>query len=165
MRKYSLNCLILIYSHPVNIFFVPLIFFSLSREYEKIYFELKHLTFKEIVAKTGCKKPCSYREYREVGKATRIFEYEESHKGLKLWIVGRERVSEVSNIYDFHHYPYGNFAHFQVLIYKATSLLAEAGGTLGLFLGFSFMSLWDATFVVRRGIDWITTRQWKGEKK
>ena len=93
-------------------FFCTFDFFSLSREYEKIYFELKHLTFKEIVAKTGCKKPCSYREYREVGKATRIFEYEESHKGLKLWIVGRERVSEVSNIYDFHHYRYGNFAHF-----------------------------------------------------
>ena len=70
----------------------------LPRKYEKIYFELKHLTIKEIVAKTGCKKPCTYREFREVGTATRIFEYEESHKGLKVWIVGKEQVSEVSII-------------------------------------------------------------------
>ena len=76
-------------------FLVHLFTFSSYRKYEKIYFELKHLTIKEIVAKTGCKKSCTYREFREVGTATRIFEYEESHKGLKLWIVGREHVSEV----------------------------------------------------------------------
>ena len=29
------------------------------------------------------------------------------------------------------------------LIYPLSSLVAEFGGTLGLFLGFSFMTLWD----------------------
>ena len=29
------------------------------------------------------------------------------------------------------------------LIYPFASLVAEFGGTLGLFLGFSFMTLWD----------------------
>jgi hypothetical protein len=29
------------------------------------------------------------------------------------------------------------------LIYPLSSLVAEFGGTLGLFLGFSFMALWD----------------------
>ena len=29
------------------------------------------------------------------------------------------------------------------LIYPLTSLVAEFGGTLGLFLGFSFMTVWD----------------------
>ena len=29
------------------------------------------------------------------------------------------------------------------LIYPGTSLVAEIGGTLGLFIGFSFMILWD----------------------
>ena len=31
----------------------------------------------------------------------------------------------------------------EVLLYPITSLVAEFGGTLGLFLGFSFMTLWD----------------------
>jgi hypothetical protein len=29
------------------------------------------------------------------------------------------------------------------LVFPVTSLVAEFGGTLGLFLGFSFMTLWD----------------------
>jgi hypothetical protein len=29
------------------------------------------------------------------------------------------------------------------LVFPFTSLVAEFGGTLGLFLGFSFMALWD----------------------
>ena len=29
------------------------------------------------------------------------------------------------------------------LLYSIESLVAEFGGTLGLFLGFSFMALWD----------------------
>ena len=29
------------------------------------------------------------------------------------------------------------------LIYPVTSLVADFGGTLGLFLGFSFISIWD----------------------
>jgi hypothetical protein len=29
------------------------------------------------------------------------------------------------------------------LLFPLTSLVAEFGGTLGLFLGFSFMTLWD----------------------
>jgi hypothetical protein len=29
------------------------------------------------------------------------------------------------------------------LLFPLTSLVAEFGGTLGLFLGFSFMALWD----------------------
>ena len=35
------------------------------------------------------------------------------------------------------------FIEKEVLIYPLTSLVAEFGGTLGLFLGFSFMTLWD----------------------
>ena len=40
----------------------------------------------------------------------------------------------------------------KVLIYPWTSLVAEFGGTLGLFLGFSAMTLWDC-------LEWIT--MWK----
>ena len=31
----------------------------------------------------------------------------------------------------------------EALVYTVESLVAEFGGTLGLFLGFSFMTLWD----------------------
>ena len=30
-----------------------------------------------------------------------------------------------------------------MLVYTVETLVAEFGGTLGLFLGFSFMNLWD----------------------
>ena len=36
------------------------------------------------------------------------------------------------------------------LIYPLTSLVAEFGGTLGLFLGFSFMTVWDGMQGVKR---------------
>ena len=40
----------------------------------------------------------------------------------------------------------------KVLVYPWTSLVAEFGGTLGLFLGLSAMTLWD-------GLEWIA--KWK----
>ena len=38
----------------------------------------------------------------------------------------------------------------EVLLYPITSLVAEFGGTLGLFLGFSFMTLWDGVLLAVR---------------
>ena len=46
----------------------------------------------------------------------------------------------------------------QVLIYEWSSLIAEFGGTLGLFLGFSFMTLWDGIFYMRKMIAWTRDR-------
>ena len=46
-----------------------------------------------------------------------------------------------------------SFDHFQVeteeLIYPWQSLVAEFGGALGLFLGFSFMTVWDSVLELR----------------
>ena len=36
-----------------------------------------------------------------------------------------------------------NFLLFQVISYGIVSLVSDVGGTLGLFVGFSFFSLWD----------------------
>jgi len=36
------------------------------------------------------------------------------------------------------------------LIYPVSTLVAEFGGTLGLFLGFSFISLWDNFGTLKR---------------
>ena len=35
----------------------------------------------------------------------------------------------------------------ETLLYPFQSFLAEAGGSLGLFLGFSFLSLWNVSLV------------------
>ena len=35
----------------------------------------------------------------------------------------------------------------EALVYTVESLVAEFGGTLGLFLGFSFLTLWDVVEV------------------
>ena len=65
------------------------------RQYETQYFGLERLTAEKIIAETGCKKPCNYKEYRRVGEPTRIFQFEDENKGLKLWIVSREIAEEV----------------------------------------------------------------------
>ena len=40
------------------------------------------------------------------------------------------------------------------LIYPLTSLVAEFGGILGLFLGFSFMVIWEKVLLMGRRILW-----------
>ena len=35
------------------------------------------------------------REFKKVGEPTRIFQFEKNQKGLKLWVVSREKASEV----------------------------------------------------------------------
>ena len=41
------------------------------------------------------------------------------------------------------------------LIYPFSSLVAEFGGTLGLFLGFSFLGLWDELHSVRKCLAFV----------
>ena len=56
------------------------------------------------------------------------------------------------------------FLLHQVLIYKWTSLIAEFGGTLGLFLGFSFMTLWDGISYMQKLMTWIKMKLKKQAK-
>ena len=115
------------------------------RKYEAAYFGLERLETSEIVESTGCQKPCQYRqirnnidpkmspnsrEFRRVGEPTRIFQFEKTQKGLKLWVVSREKATEV-----WRKQKVVTDVIFQVLIYGLTSLVADFGGTLGLFLG------------------------------
>ena len=54
------------------------------------------------------------------------FNTEGMHLSVELWMVTTEVTVET-----------------EVLLYTWQNLVAEFGGTLGLFLGFSFMTLWD----------------------
>ena len=79
---------------------------------------------------TGCTKPCHYKRYERVG--------------------GKKKTSKKSDHFIFSLWTSSNkvFVETEVLLYPLTSLVAEFGGTLGLFLGFSFMWLWDAVEAV-----------------
>ena len=44
------------------------------------------------------------------------------------------------------------------LLYSIESLVAEFGGTLGLFLGFSFMALWDGLEVMVKILEKLTNK-------
>ena len=95
------------------------------RKYNKIYDKLRVVDLEEITELTNCMKPCRYKKYGFVtdGQPT-IFEAEEYV--FSLWATSK--YTKVST---------------EQLIYPMTSLTAEFGGALSLFLGISFMSLWD----------------------
>ena len=83
-----------------------------------------------IVKFTGCLPPCKYTEfslpYTPVGTS-----YHETSFSLKFSHSSLVRKKEV-------------------LVYPLTSLVAEFGGTFGLFVGFSFVMFWDsAEFFVK----------------
>ena len=81
----------------------------------------------QIVKLTGCKRPCSYKEYKIVNSKefTQINSPEDQFL-LCLWAV-----SPFTQIED------------EVLVYSFESFIAEFGGCLSLFLGVSFMTIWD----------------------
>ena len=93
--------------------------------YDALYAELRILEQRNIFSSTGCYKPCTYREYRLIGDS------QTSSSGaadflFSLWAVSNDTTVER-----------------EVLIYPWTAMVADMGGTLGLFLGFSFMTIWD----------------------
>ena len=93
----------------------------------------------EIMDLTECLKPCTYKEYKLVG--SEIFSVGEH--GIFFRFVDREVVIEK-----------------EMTSYSALSFLADIGGSLGMFLGFSFLMVWDGVAEVL-----INIRQVWREKK
>ena len=93
--------------------------------YETLYAELADYEPKRVFDKTGCQRPCTYRRYEFIGQPQ---------------LAGFE-----TNDFLFSLFSYSNYTRVETeeLIYPLSSLVAEFGGTLGLFIGFSFMTLWD----------------------
>ena len=76
-----------------------------------------------LVNYTGCSLPCTYAEYRLI---TEPVKFKEANQRLKLiWLSSNalERTEQ--------------------LLYPIESFVSEFGGALGLFLGFSFLNIWD----------------------
>ena len=105
-----------------------------SREYDSIFKQLAVLESEEISSVTGCLKPCHYKKYillRERSSAS----LKSDHYIFSLWAVSSKTKVETEE-----------------LIYPMSTLVAEFGGILGLFLGFSFISLWDNFGTLKKGM-------------
>ena len=92
------------------------------RKYSKIYDLLFIDTVVNIVNRTGCPKPCHYKEYKLAGK-----EEGSAYKNI-LYLLANDEV----------------MIEKEITSYSGLSLLADIGGSLGMFLGFSFLMVWDA---------------------
>ena len=91
----------------------------------ELFEELRTADLEDITALTGCLKPCKYRRYSFFSE--------------------KKSTAFTSNYFTFSLCSLSEFTRVEVeeLIYPFSSLVAEFGGTLSLFLGFSFMTFWD----------------------
>ena len=95
------------------------------REYDSLFEKLSITESEEITNVTGCLKPCHYKKYNFLGEPSPS-SFKSEHYIFSLWAVSSKTRVETEE-----------------LIYPMSTLVAEFGGTLGLFLGFSFISIWD----------------------
>ena len=91
--------------------------------HEKEYYRLVDIVATDLVNQTGCLRPCSYYEYKLAAKPKKVSSLEYS---LMLRFDKTEVVEEKEDY-----------------IYGFVSFVSEFGGSLGLFLGFSFLTVWE----------------------
>ena len=94
------------------------------KQFEQTYRKLFDAESDTIEETTDCRKPCTYNEFKFVYSSPEIVPSLPNIVGFKV-------ASRKTQIED------------EVLLYPFTSFIAEFGGALGLFLGFSFMTIWQ----------------------
>ena len=109
----------------LNHFFPGLEICSKMEEFNKmdeIYFSLAKGRRKDLEA-VGCLYPCSYTQYT----------------------VASEDLIDMYGFYGFglSFASVATTVRREVYIYSTLSFISDLGGSLGLFLGFSFFGLWD----------------------
>ena len=83
---------------------------------------------------TSCPLPCTFLEYTLVQTEETAITL--GHRlAIKLWSASNSVTVETEQMV--------GVPRSTSQVYPLTSLVAEFGGALGLFLGFSFMTLWD----------------------
>ena len=98
---------------------------TLFRAYDLIFGNLEIAESEEVTNVTGCLKPCHFKKYIFLGEPSPS-SFTSEHYIFSLWAVSSKTKVETEE-----------------LIYPMSTLVAKFGGTLGLFLGFSFISVWD----------------------
>ena len=93
----------------------------------------------DITEMTGCMKPCTYNMYQFGRKEPSMIEFD--YFSFGFWATSTKTIIRTEQ-----------------LIYPLTSLVAEFGGTLGLFLGVSFITLWDNMFYLGKVCEMVTKR-------
>ena len=99
-------------------------------------------SMKEIQNLTGCGKPCHYNQYKLVDKLERFSNpMFDGMCSISVWAVSPETRVETEELI----YPWTSLVTeiLTLLMSPLHSQVAEFGGTLSLFLGFSFMTIWD----------------------
>ena len=86
---------------------------------------------------TGCRGPCHYKEYVQADKLTKSSKISNKTCTIKIYAASSD-ITVKSETY----------------LFPLPALVAEFGGTLGLFLGVSFMTLWDGVEMA-----WWTVRK------
>ena len=93
------------------------------KELEKKFYSLSEIERENIQRLTGCQLPCNYNEYQVVDRPVN---FDMLNQNIKLVLASKSVLVKTEE-----------------LVYPFSSFLAEFGGALGLFLGFSFIMVWD----------------------
>ena len=109
------------------------------QRHENLYSYYAASEQKIIINMTGCKLPCSYREFKTVGDPMDV-KIERIGFGFGLFLVTTDVRVETEE-----------------LVYPFVSFVSDFGGALGLFLGFSFLMIWDFVLYMIQG---LKSRQW-----
>ena len=98
------------------------------RQFEELYAKLALAEQANVVATTGCDIPCNYNQYKFLNIDLKPDEAWPIDGQIQYGLWSVTKFTKVEQ---------------EILLYPFTSLLAEFGGALGLFLGFSIMTIWD----------------------
>ena len=80
-----------------------------------------------IMKETGCLKPCKYREYLSAGVTSKLENFTQNGKYCVQYYIASTVLDRKKEAY----------------VYPAISYISEIGGSLGLFVGFSCLTIWD----------------------
>ena len=111
-------------------------------QYESAFREISKHDKDQILNRSGCLLPCQYKEYKIVD--------------TPLDSSGKSRIMRLMRSTN------AVLVKTEQLVYPFSSFLAEFGGALGLFLGFSFLWVWD---VMQIFIKWMIRFSAKGSRQ
>ena len=122
--------------HCPQIFHSFTVYVKGASPFEQMYFEISFEELEVIKKMTGCIKPCKYLEYNFHGAGLPTF-FKPPGDHFAFSLLAQERYISVEK---------------EELLYPSSTMIAEVGGILGLFLGVSFMTVLDGAMLLKHNI-------------